>query len=89
MPRLEYSERFANDLSAVTSERVKKLVMESLDNIELFGEYGSFLLPDSIRQEFGEGVRKVVVGPFDLIYTLYLEKDVARIEALVSQRAVR
>ena len=28
MPRLEYSERFANDLSAVTSERVKKLVME-------------------------------------------------------------
>lgn len=89
MPRLEYSERFANGLASVTSERVEKLVMESLDNIELFGEYGSFLLPESVRQEFGEGVRKVVVGPFDLIYTLYPEKDVARIEALVSQRVVR
>ena len=89
MPRLEYSERFANDLASVTSERVEKLVMESLDNIELFGEYGSFLLPESIRLEFGEGVRKVVVGPFDLIYTWCPEKDVARIEALVSQRAVR
>ncbi len=89
MPRLEYSERFANDLASVTSERVEKLVMESLDNIELFGEYGSFLLPESVRQEFGEGVRKVVVGPFGLIYTLYPEKEVARIEALVSQRIVR
>jgi len=84
MPRLEYSERFAEDLARVTSPKV-----EALDNIEAFEEFGSKLVPHSIRNEFGMGVRKVVVSPFDLIYTYYPEEDLVRIEALVHQRAVR
>lgn len=89
MPRLEYSDRFASDLAAVTSSRVEARILESLDNIEAFGEFGSAVVPRSIKAEFGEGVRKVVVNPFDLVYTLYPDLDLARIEALVPQRAAR
>lgn len=87
MPRLEFSERFAEDLAAVTSPRLEGRILSDLDSIELFGEFGSPNIPDSIKEEFGEGVRKVAVNPFDLVYTFYPEEDLCRIEALVHQRA--
>jgi len=89
MPRLEYSERFAEDLARVTSAKVEARVYAALDNVEAFGEFGSRVVPDSIRRDFGEGVRKVVVGPFDLVYTYYPDEGLARVEALVYQRAAR
>jgi len=89
MPRLEYSERFAEDLARVTSAKVEARVYAALDNVEAFGEFGSRVVPDSIRRDFGEGVRKVVVGPFDLVYTYYPDDGLARVEALVYQRAAR
>lgn len=89
MPRLEYSDRFAGDLARVTSPKVEARVYEALDNIEAFEDFGSRLVPESIRREFGEGVRKVVVNPFDLVYTYYPEEDLARIEALIHQRAAK
>lgn len=87
MPRLEFSERFAEDLAAVTSPRLEGRILSGLDSIELFGEFGSPNIPESIKEEFGEGVRKVAVNPFDLVYTFYPEEDLCRIEALVHQRA--
>lgn len=87
MPRLEFSERFAGDLAAVTSSRLEGRILSDLDSIELFGEFGSPNIPESIKEEFGEGVRKVAVNPFDLVYTFYPEEDLCRIEALVHQRA--
>lgn len=87
MPRLEYSECFADDLAQVTSSKVEARILEDMDSIERFGEFGSSMVPESVKREFGEGVRKVAVNPFDLVYTLYPELDIARIEALVHQRA--
>ena len=89
MPRLEYSERFAEDIAHVTSAKVEARIYAALDNVEAFGEFGSRLVPDSIRRDFGEGVRKVVVDPFDLIYTYYPDEDLVRVEALVHQRAAK
>ena len=89
MPRLEYSERFAEDLAHVTSEKVEARVYAALDNVEAFGDFGSRVMPNSIREEFGMGVRKVAVNPFDLVYTYYPDDDLVRIEALVHQRAAR
>ena len=89
MPRLEYSERFAEDLACVTSEKVEARVYAALDNVEAFGDFGSKVVPDSIRRDFGMGVRKVIVNPFDLVYTYYPDEDLVRIEALVHQRAAR
>lgn len=87
MPRLEYSERFADDLALVETRKLEQRILACLDSIELFGEYGSPLVPDSIRAAYGDGVRKVAVNPFDLIYTYYPDRDLARIEALVHQKA--
>ena len=89
MPRLEYSERFAEDVARVTSAKVEARIYAALDNIEAFGDFGSKVVPDSIREDFGEGVRKVVASPFDLVYTYYPSDDLARIEALVHRRAAR
>lgn len=86
---MEYSERFASDLASVTLPKVESRILENLDNIERFGEFGSSMVPESIKEEFGAGVRKVAVNPFDLVYTLYPEQDLVRIEALVHQRAAR
>ena len=89
MPRLEYSERFAEDVARVTSAKVEARIHAALDNIEAFGDFGSKVVPDSICEDFGEGVREVVVSPFDLIYTYDPSDDLARSEALVHQRAAR
>lgn len=89
MPKMEYAERFADDLSSVTSPKAENRILEYLNNIERFGEFGSSMVPASIKEEFGEGVRKVAVNPFDLVYTLYPEQDLVRVEALVHQRAAR
>lgn len=89
MPRLEFSDRFAADLAKVESDKVFSLIMDCLDNIERFGEFGSRNISRSIKKEFGEGVRKVAINPFDLFYTLFDESDIVRVEALVLQRRVR
>ena len=87
MPRLEYSERFVSDLALIESPRLEARILSALDNIEMFGEFGSSNIPQSIRDQFGDGIRKVAVNPFDLIYTYYPEQDLVHIEALVHQRA--
>lgn len=87
MPKLEYSERFAEDLAAVTSARVEERIFRALDGIEVFGGLGSRDVPRSISERFGGGVRKVTVNPFDLVYTFYPQIDLVRVEALVHQCA--
>lgn len=89
MARLEYSERFANDFARVWSPKLEARILANLDNIERFAEFGSSNLPASIKARFGEGVRKVAVNPFDLIYTYYPKDDLVRIEALIHQKAAR
>lgn len=87
MPRLEFSARFADDLSLVESGRLEARILADLDNIEAFGEFGSAAIPESIKEKFGPEVRKVAVNPFDLIYSYYSEQDLVRVEALIHQRA--
>ena len=89
MPRLEYAERFVRDLASITSSRLEQRILSNLDNIEAFGDFGSSNIPSSIKKEFGTGVRRVAVNPFDLIYTHYPDQNLCRIEALVHQRTVR
>lgn len=86
MPKLEYSERFAEDLAMVTSARVEERIFRVLDDIEVFGGLGSRDVPRSIRERFGGDVRKVTVNSFDLVYTFYPQIDLVRVEALVHQR---
>lgn len=50
------------------------------------GDIGSKAAPESIRSEFGAGVRKLAVNPFDLVYTYDAERDIVFIEATIRQR---
>lgn len=43
-------------------------------------------MPESIRSEFGAGVRELTVSPFDLVYTYDAERDIVFIEAPIHQR---
>ena len=86
VPKLEYSERFAEELAMATSARVEERIFRVLDGIEVFGGLGSRDVPRSISERFGGDVRKVTVNSFDLVYTFYPQKDLVRVEALVHQR---
>ena len=87
MPRLEFSELFAEDLASVTSKKVEQHILSVLDCLEQYGEFGSAMVRPSIQQRFGN-VRRVPVDPFDLLYTYYPDEDLVRVEALVAQRGV-
>lgn len=87
MPKLLFSNRFAQDLACVTSSRVENNIYHALDNIEAFAEIGSRVVPASIPLEFGERVRKYFVDPFDLVYTISEDGSVVYIEALIYARS--
>ena len=83
MPRVELTERFVNDASDIRSDRVLDHVYRALRNLESFPQMGSTDVPRSIVREFGEGVRKYVVAPFDLIYEYNEGTDVVLVYGLV------
>lgn len=83
MPRVELTERFVNDASDIRSDRVLDHVYRALRNLESFPQMGSTDVPRSIVREFGEGVRKYVVAPFDLIYEYNESSDVVLVYGLV------
>ena len=87
MTKLLYSNRFASDLAGVTSTKTERKIFDILGAVEAAGDIGSKAVPESIRSEFGTGVRKLAVNPFDLVYTYDAERDIAFIEALIYQRA--
>lgn len=86
MTKLLYSDRFASDLAGVTFENIERKIFDILDTIEAAGDIGSKAELESIRSEFGTGVRKLAVNPFDLVYTYDAERDIFFIEAPIHQR---
>ena len=89
MARLIFSERFADDLAELTSQRVEARVFECLDLIERFPDIGSLDLPESIHGRFGGAVRKFVVDAYDIIYTHEPDAEDVYIEALIPAKAAR
>ena len=83
MPRVELTERFVEDASSIRSERLLSHVYTALRNLESFPQMGSTDVPQSIVQEFGEGVRKYVVAPFDLVYEYDDASDIVYVYGLV------
>ena len=64
----------------------KKIIFDILDVIEGAGDIDSKAVPESIRSEFGAGVRKLAANSFDLVYTYDAERDIVFIEATIRQR---
>lgn len=84
-----YSEAFLDDAASIWSAGVKGHLMEALRAIESFPEIGSTDLPASIREQYGENVRKFAVRPFDLIYEYDCEADTVLVYGLVPFRRAR
>lgn len=86
MTKLLYSDRFASGLAGVTSTNIERKILDILDAIEAASDIGSKAVLESIRYEFGAGVRKLAVNPFNLVYTYDAERDIVFIEAPIHQR---
>ena len=87
MASLQITDGFHTDLLAVESDRVFDHIMSVVELLQVVPTMGSRDLPASIRRSYGDGARKVPVGPFDVV-TLYDEDaDVVTVAGLVHQRA--
>lgn len=53
--------------------------------LERFAQRGSRDLPQSVLSRF-DHTRKIVVSPFDIIYTYDAESDTAVVQGIVHQR---
>ena len=84
-----YSEEFLEGAAFIWSDAVKKHLAEVLRSIEAFPEIGSASLPASIRERYGERVRKFAVPPFDLVYEYDREMDTVFVYGLVPFRRAR
>lgn len=89
MTKMVYSPRFARELSRVTSARVEQKIYDTLDVIEAVPSIGSRNIPRMIQVEFGEGVLKMVVDPFDIFYEYFDALDTVYVYTLVFQRQAR
>ena len=89
MPEVIPTAQFVDDADVVYSPRLWNEIQRAVTAIELFGDIGSHNVPESIRRQFeGIEVRKAPVGPFDLVYSLDAQHDVAYLHALIHQKVV-
>ena len=89
MPRVELTERLVGDAAGIWSDRMLDHVYRAVRMLESFPEMGSTDVPPSIVREFGGGVRKCVIAPFDLVYEYDEQADVVYVYALVPCRQAR
>ena len=89
MSRMVYTEGFLDDAAAVWSGQVRDRLGRMLAAIEAFPEIGSRDILASLRAQYGDGVRKAVVEPFDLIYEYDSKTDSVIVYGLVHFRAAR
>ena len=87
MSRMVYTEGFLDDAAAVWSGQVRDRLGRMLAAIEAFPEIGSRDNPASLRAQYGDGIRKAVVEPFDLIYEYDSKTDSVIVCGLVHFRA--
>ena len=89
MADMRLTERFVEDLAEVWSASKRQDIRNALEAVQRFPGIGSRDLPRSIRAEFGETVRKMVVTPFDIVYEYDEPADRVFVLALVPQRMAR
>lgn len=89
MARLRFTSRFVDNAAEICSERDNERLLRVLGMLEAFPESGSSDVPDSIRDEFGAGVRKCALNPFDLVYEYDRAHDVVLLYGLIHQRMAR
>lgn len=89
MAELVFSQGFIEDTDAVELDSKLAQIMDVIALLETSPCLGSANLPDSIVEQYGASVRKLVIDPFDVIYEFLSHEDVVLIHGLVHQKAAR
>lgn len=87
MARLVYADAFVDGMTSVQLESKRDEILGKTDLLASFPELGSTLLPKSIREKYGNDVRKLVAAPFDIVYEYDSQNDTVHILGLVHQCA--
>ena len=86
---IEFSEQFLEDADQIYSPKLAKKLKKTILLLEVIPAMGSKIIRDSLKERFGEDIFKLVVGPFDLIYTYDESTSSVRLHALVPQKTVK
>ncbi len=87
MATIKYAKGFFEDAGTITSEKLQEELKRTLLAVTDFPEMGSPRIARSIREKYGNNTRKMVVGPFDLIYEFNKPEDTVVVYALMPTRA--
>lgn len=68
--RVAYTERFLGDLRRVELASKQDEILDAIELLPFVPEMGSTRLPESIVDEYGPQVRKLVVKPLIVLYEL-------------------
>ena len=83
MARLAVSEAFVSKRNELESQRIRSRVDKALFEIAQFPRLGSRIIPLSTRTRFGNGVRKITVAPYQIIYPFDPKADVVYVGDLL------
>lgn len=86
MPSMLISDGFKRDLLKIETDRMFEAALGSLDLLEIMPTAGSRNVPVSVRERCDGAVRKLVVGPFDVVYRYDEEVDTVYVVGLLRQR---
>ena len=87
MTEVRISEGFEEDLAIVLSSRVLDDILKVIEILPTIPSMGSTDVAAALAYKFGEGVRKIPVGPFDIVTFYEDEADRVTVLDLIHQRA--
>ena len=87
MAEVRISEGFEEDLGIVLSDKVLDDILRVIEILPTIPSMGSTDVAAALAYEYGEGVRKIPVGPFDIVTFYEDEADRVTVLGLVHQRA--
>jgi plasmid stabilization system protein ParE len=82
------TDRFIDDAQVIYSERLLNELECTLSRLEVLPQIGSRILAESIVEEFGEEVFKLLLGPFAIIYRYDEKSSIVWLLALIHQRRI-
>ncbi|MBQ9022158.1 MAG: hypothetical protein IJ113_09170 [Eggerthellaceae bacterium] len=75
MRKIIYTDPFLDQMTQVTSNRVRGAIFDAIDKLIVVPVIGSTNLPQAIIDKYGDEVRKLVVKPFLVIYKVLPDEN--------------
>lgn len=89
MAKLVYAESFLRDAVEAEPASAMEAAVHAAELVADFPGIGSVNMPASVRERYGDSVRKFSVPPFLLVYRYDADLDAVFVLGLVPARAAR